>query len=122
MTRTNEEFAIDDGPSKLDLMLSLFVTDMGAITVRFQIGDIYTTMLGRDWLDVQITSARRRNQAANIWEIEGITDVQGGKTRVSIYYLSDTREGRMRFEKEFRTHGIMETPDDAKKGGGGGGE
>ena len=117
MARQNEEFGIDNGPSKLDLILSLFDTDMGARVVRFQVGDIYTTMPGRktNWLEVQITSARRRNTAANIWDIEGIADAQGGKKRVSIYYLSDTREGRMRFEEKLRTHGIMETPDDAKR-------
>ncbi|PIT92122.1 MAG: hypothetical protein COU08_04700 [Candidatus Harrisonbacteria bacterium CG10_big_fil_rev_8_21_14_0_10_42_17] len=64
-------------------------------------------------------SARRRNPAGTIWEIEGIVetpkDYKQESVRVSIYYLSDTREGRMRFEEELRTHGIMETPDDAKR-------
>lgn len=113
MTRKNEEFAIDNGPSKLDLMLSLFDTDMGARTVSF------LTAKGENQpgfsYDVQIISARRRHPTATIWDIEGITETQGGKKRVSIYYLSDTREGRMRIENELRTHGIMETPDDAKR-------
>lgn len=115
MTRKNEEFAIDNGPSKLDLMLSLFDTDMGKRIVKFYQKRDAEGKHGFWIYDVQITSARRRNPAANIWEIEGITDAQGGKTRVSIYYLSDTREGRMRFEEELRTHGIMETPGDAKR-------
>ena len=111
MTRKNEEFAIDNGPSKHDLMLSLFDTEMGARVVKFRIGDGQPGF----WYDIQIVSARRRNPGATIWEIEGITETQGGKKRVSIYYLSDTREGRMRIEEELRTHGIMETPDDAKR-------
>jgi len=115
MTRKNEEFAIDNGPSKLDLMLSLFDTDMGKRIVKFYQKRDDEGKHGFWIYDVQITSVRRRNPAANIWEIEGITDAEGGKTRVSIYYLSDTREGRMRFEDELRTHSIMETPDDAKK-------
>ena len=114
MTRKNEEFAIDNGPSKLDLMLSLFDTDMGKRIVKFYQKRDAEGKHGFYIYDVQITSARRRNPAANIWEIEGITDAQGGKTRVSVYYLSDTREGTLRFEEELRTHGIMETPDDAK--------
>jgi hypothetical protein len=113
MTRKNKEFGIDNGPSKFDLMLSLFDTDKGARTVSF------LTAKGENQpgfsYDVQIISARRRHPTATIWEIEGITETRDGKTRVSIYYLSDTREGRMRFEEELRTHGIMETPDDAKR-------
>ena len=119
MARQNEEFAIDQGPSKMDLMLSLFDTDMGARTVRFQIGSIYTTMPGREtnWLDVQIISARRRHPSAKIWDIEGIVETPDGKKRVSIYYLSDTREGKMWFEDKLQTHAVWETetPDDAKR-------
>lgn len=115
MARQNEEIAIDKGPSKLDLMLSLFDTDMGKRVVNFYQKRDEGGQHGFWIYDVQIISAKRRNPAATIWEIEGITDTQGEKTRVSIYYLSDTREGRMRFEEELRTHGIMETPDDAKR-------
>jgi hypothetical protein len=113
MTRKNEEFGIANGPSKLDFMLSLFDTDKRARTVSF------LTAKGENQpgfsYDVQIISARRRNPTATAWEIEGITETQGGKTQVSIYYLSDMREGRMRFEEELQTHGIMETPDDARR-------
>ncbi|MEK7516079.1 MAG: hypothetical protein AAB562_00620 [Patescibacteria group bacterium] len=116
MARQNAEFAIDQGPSKLDLMLSLFDTDMGARTVRFR---LVREIGGEDqpgfWYDIQIISVRRRHPSAKIWDIEGITETQGGKKRVSIYYLSDTREGRMRIEEELRTHGVMETPSDARK-------
>ena len=116
MARQNAEFAIDQGPSKLDLMLSLFDTEMGARTVRFrlvrEIGGEYQPDF---WYDIQIVSARRRHPSAKIWDIEGITETQGGKKRVSIFYLSDTREGRMRIEDELRTHGVMETPSDARK-------
>lgn len=118
MTRKDEEFAIDNGPSKLDLMLSLFDTDMGKRTVKFHTPEWVHTHDAYEFT-VQITSARRRNSAATIWEIEGIVetpkDYKNESVRVSIYYLSDTREGRMRFEEELRTHGIMETPDDAKR-------
>ena len=118
MTRKNEEFAIDNGPSKLDLMLSLFDTDMGNRTLKFHTPEWVQTHDAYEFT-VQITSARRRNPAATIWEIEGIVetpkDYKEENVRVSIYYLSDTREGRMRFEEEIRTHGIMETPDDAKR-------
>ncbi len=113
MARRNaEEFAIDQGPSKLDLMLSLFDTEMGVRTVSFRLAE--GTWAG-NWYDVQIISARRRHPSAKIWDIEGIAGTQGGKERVSIYYRSDTRDGRMRIEDELRTHGIMETPDDAKR-------
>lgn len=121
MTRKNEEFAIDKGPSKLDLMLSLFDTEMGARVVRFRVGDIYNTGLHRkaDWLEIEIVYARRRDPAASIWEMRGIVrNLKGHEKEIvwaSIYYHSDTREGRMRFEEELRTHGIMETPDDAKR-------
>lgn len=118
MTRKNEEFAIDNGPSKLDLMLSLFDTDMGKRTVKFHTPE-WVHSHDAYGFTVQITSARRRNPAATIWEIEGIVetpkDYKNESVRVSIYYLSDTREGRIRFEEELRTHGIMETPDDAKR-------
>lgn len=109
------EFAIDQGPSKHDLMLSLFDTEMGARIVKFRQARDERGQHGFWIYDVQILSARRRNPGATIWEIEGITNARGGKDRVSIYYLSDTRKGRMRFEDELRTHGIMETPDDSRR-------
>lgn len=112
MARQNAEFAIDQGPSKLDLMLSLFDTEMGVRTLRFRLAE---GQWAGNWYDVQIISARRRHPSAKIWDIEGIAGTQGGKERVSIYYLSDTREGRMRIEDELRTHGIMETPNDARR-------
>ena len=120
MTRKTEqkEYVIDGGPSKLDLMLSLFDTDMGKRMVKFHTPEWVHTHDAYEFT-VQITSARRRNPAATIWEIEGIVetpkDYKQESVRVSIYYLSDTREGRMRFEEELRTHGIMETSDDAKR-------
>lgn len=116
MARQNAEFAIDQGPSKLDLMLSLFDTDMGARIVRFR---LVQEIKGEDqpsfWYDVQIISAKRRHSNAKIWDIEGIIQTQRGKERVSIYYLSDTREGCMRIEYELRTHGVMEMPSDYQK-------
>ncbi len=113
----NAESEIIQGPSKMDLMLSLFDTDLALREVAFTTGEKNSsgTVFHGPTYRIQITSARRRNPAANTWEIEGITDAQGGKMRVSIYYLSDTREGRMRFKEKLRTHGIMETPDDAKR-------
>ncbi len=115
MARQDAELTIDHGPSKLDLMLSLFDTDMGVRTVGFNVGGqfVQDDMLG--WYEVQIISARRRHPSATIWEIEGIVETKRGKERVSIYYQSDTRKGRMRFETGLRIHGIMETPDDAKR-------
>lgn len=115
MARQNAEFAIDQGPSKFDLMLSLFDTDMGTRTVRFRISERLIQDNTLDWYEVQIISARRRHPSAKIWDIEGIVEIQGKKERVSIYYLSDTREGRMRIEDELRTHGVMETPNDARR-------
>ena len=113
MARQNVEFAIAQGPSKLDLMLSLFDTDMGARTVSFLMAK-GENQPGFSY-DIQIISARRRHPSAKIWDIEGITETQGGKKRVSIYYLSDTREGRMRIEEKLRTEGIMETPVSSRK-------
>ena len=63
MTRKNEEFAIDNGPSKLDLMLSLFDTDMGKRIVKFYQKRDAEGKHGFLVYDVQITSARRRNPA-----------------------------------------------------------
>ncbi len=102
MARRNEEFVVDQGPSKLDLMLSLFDTDMGARTVRFRASGQLTF----GWYDVQIISVRRRHPSAKIWDIEGIVKTHRGKERVSIYYFSDTRGGSMRFEGELRTEGM----------------
>lgn len=116
MAHQSTEFAIDQGPSKLDLMLSLFDTDMGARTVRFRlVREIGGEGQPGFWYDIQIISARRRHPSATIWDIEGITETHGGKKRVSIYYLSDTREGRMRIEEKLRTHGVMKAPDDSRK-------
>lgn len=116
MARQNAEVAIDNGPSKLDLMLSLFDTDRGVRTVRFH---LVRLILGKDqpdfWYDIQIISARRRHPNAKIWDIEGSVETQSGKKRVSIYYKSDTREGRMRIEDKLRTEGVMETPDGSRK-------
>lgn len=113
MARQNAEFAIAQGPSKLDLMLSLFDTDMGARTVSFLMAK-GENQPGFSY-NIQIISARRRHPSAKIWDIEGITETQSGKKRVSIYYLSDTREGRMRIEDELRTEGIMKTPNNSRK-------
>ncbi len=112
MVRQNAEFTIDQGPSKLDLMLALFDTDLGERTVRFQIGSICKIDPARktNWLEVRIISARRRHPSAKIWDITGITESRGRKERVSIYYLSDTREGRLRFEGVLLYDSILETP------------
>lgn len=122
MARQNanaEEFAINQGPSKLDLMLALFDTDMGTRTVRFQFQLVELVKGARaewaEWYDVQIISARRRHPSATVWDIEGTTEIQGGEKRISIYYLSDTRKGRMAIEGELRTHDVMEMPSDAQK-------
>lgn len=118
MTQQDKEFVIDGGPSKLDLMLSLFDTDMGARLVKFHTPEWVGTHDAYE-LEIHIHSARRRNAAANIWEIEGFVespkDYKNETVRVSIYYLSDTREGTIRFEEELRTKGIMESPDDKKR-------
>ncbi|MBI5254225.1 hypothetical protein HY932_00350 [Candidatus Falkowbacteria bacterium] len=114
-----EEYVIDQGPSKLDLMLALFDADMGARTVTFHTPQwVYTHATCE--LGVKIVSARRRNPAATIWEIEGVVDTprnnKGESVRVSIYYLSDTRKGRMRFEEQLRTDSMF-APQAAKKAG-----
>ncbi|MEK7659638.1 MAG: hypothetical protein AAB343_00345 [Patescibacteria group bacterium] len=115
MARQNVEFAIVQGPSKLDLMLSLFDTNMGVRTVSF------LTAKGENQpgfsYNVHIISVRRGHPSAKIWEIEGLTETQNGKKRVLIYYLSDTREGHMRIEENLRTKGIIETPNNSRKAG-----
>lgn len=119
MTRKNEEFAIVNGPSKLDLMLSLFDNDMGERTVQFSVGSNPTTgPKGKtNQVEVRISTVQKvLTNSTNIWNLSGFTtDEHGELKRVSIYYMSDRREGVMRFEEELRTHGIMETPDDAKR-------
>ena len=115
---TQKEFVIDNGPSKLDLMLSLFDTDMGARTVKFHTPEWVHTHDAHAF-SVKIDSVRRRVLAANIWDIEGIVDTpkdyKGESVRVSLYYNSDTREGQMRFEDELLTQGVMETPSGSKR-------
>ena len=106
MARIEVEYKIYRGPSKLDLMLSLFDTELGQRTVKFHAG--HTTYLEHmreystfsDWYPVQIVSARRCNPIATIWELEGIAEVWSKDTRVSIRYLSDTREGQMKFHHD----------------------
>jgi hypothetical protein len=122
MTRTDagdREFVIDSGPSKLDLMLSLFDNDMGERTVGFRVGSNPTIgPKGKTrWAEVRISRAQRvLTNNTSIWELSGFTtDERGEIKQVSIYYLSDRREGMMRFEDGLRTHGIMETPDDARR-------
>ena len=117
MAQESREYVIDRGPSKLDLMLSLFDTDMGVRMVTFHISEwVYTHATCE--LGVKIVSARRRNPTATIWEIEGIVDTpknnKGESVRVSIYYLSDTRKGQMRFEEKLRTDSMF-APQASKK-------
>ena len=112
MVHQNAEFAIDQGPSKLDLMLALFDTDLGERIVRFQIVSIYKVDPARktNWLEVRVISARRRHPSAKIWDITGITESRGRKEQVSIYYLGDTREGRLRFEGVLVRVSVWKTP------------
>lgn len=112
MAHQNEKYEIDKGPSKLDIMLALFDTYMGVRTLQFLIGSVYKTDPTRktEWLGIQIISARRHNATATIWEIEGIVNLPNNRKRVSIYYLSDMREGFMRFEDELHTAAWWERP------------
>ena len=116
--RKEETHLVDGGPSKLDLMLALFDTELGERTVEFHTPDYIHTHDAYD-ITVKIISARRRHPTATIWEIEGIVvepkDYKNESVRVSIRYLSDTRKGEMRFEEELRTPGIMEESKDSKK-------
>ena len=118
MTQKNAEFLIDNGPSKLALMLSLFDTDMGARMVTFHTDELVPAYDACEF-NVQIVSARRRNSTATIWEIEGLVetskDSKKENVRVSIYYHSATRQGRVRFEEKLLTRGILETPGDSKR-------
>ena len=114
MAHQQKEFVIDQGPSKLDLMLSLFDTDMGDRTVKFYAeGEAFATVC----FEVKIASARSRHPTATIWELEGLAMIKGKITRISIYYLSDTREGRIRIEDELRTHDILTGPDEGRRTG-----
>ena len=119
MARQNAEFAIDQGPSKLDLMLALFDDDMGTRTVRFRIGSSYATRPERKtwWVDVRISTVQKvLTNSTTIWNLSGfMADEHEEQKRVSIYYLSDRREGRMRIEEKLRTEGIMETPVGSRK-------
>ncbi len=117
MARKNEEITISKGPSKLDLMLSLFDTDMGRRIVKFYQKRDDEGKHGFWVYDVEITSARSRHPTATIWELEGLVNVGGEQKRVSIYYLSDTREGRMRIEDELRTHDILTGPNEGRRAG-----
>jgi len=115
----NQEYGIVQGPSKLDLMLSLFDTDMGLREVTFVTGDRNSggTLFKGASFNVQFMSARSRHPTATIWELEGLVNVGGEQKRVSIYYLSDTREGRMRIEDELRTHDILTGPNEGRRAG-----
>lgn len=117
MAYKNEEITISKGPSKLDLMLSLFDTDMGKRIVKFYQKRDAEGKHGFWIYDVEITSARSRHPTATIWELEGLMNVGGEQKRVSIYYLSDTREGRMRIEDQLRTHDILTGPNEGRRAG-----
>jgi len=111
MVHESSEFDVDRGPSKFVMMLAVLDTDMGERTVRFRV--VY---LGRDfWYDTQIVSAKRQDGKAELWDLRGFVITQDGRKPVSIFYNSTLRAGRMRLEDEASTHGVMETPDIARK-------
>jgi len=115
MAHQKATLKIDQGPSKLDLMLSVFDTDMGPREIKFRVsGQLEHHPDPSDipgWCSseysIQLVSARRRHPTATIWELEGFVKTPSGKKRVAIYYLSDTRTGRMRFEKNLRTDRLI---------------
>ena len=120
MAHQDEMLVIGHGPSKLDLMLSLFDTDMGVRAVRFQVAkyDCDFNLNRAEWLDVRIISARRRHPSAKFWALEGIVQTHSGEKRVSIYYTTDTRKGFVYFEKKLLTSDPWETAEtvsDARK-------
>lgn len=102
------------GPSKLNLMLSLFDTDMGQRTV------IFRTAHNLDNAVVRVNSARRRNPEATSWDIEGTVNFLSGRKgkwiQVAICYYSDTRTGLMTiFNDGSEANIVQETPEDAKR-------
>ncbi|MDP3999417.1 MAG: hypothetical protein Q8P76_02390 [bacterium] len=86
---------------------------MGIRTVRFQEASPGSVKYYQDWL-VQIVSVRRRHTATT-WEIEGIVETSGERERVSIYYCTATREGRMRFVENLQINDSVEASNDAKR-------
>lgn len=118
MAQKNQQLVIDNGPSKLDLMLSLFDTKMGVRTAEFHTPE---RIVNKDEYDfkVLIVSVRRLTHDANHWEIEGYikdSNMKGAlATQVLIHYLSDTREGVMRLGTNPQDDGPIGTPADAKK-------
>ena len=101
-------FDLDNGPSKFDIMLSHYDTNMGIRKVSFRNADT-----GKS-IEVAITTATRCDSSATIWSLVGVVATHEGIKRVIIYYLSDTRSGRMRFEKKLFTSGVF-VPSEAKK-------
>jgi len=90
------------GPSKLDLILSLFDTGMGMRTVKFHINGLIKDV--SQFYDVQVISARRQDSGATFWKIEGVIEVQNNKERVLIEYSSIFREGKVRIVGSSQAH------------------
>lgn len=83
-----DKLEIDHGPSKLELMLSLFDTSRGPLVVTF-----HTTDGGSH--KMWITSAKQTSYDAKQWLLEG-TMYDSGET-VAICYSSDTCKGYLQF-------------------------
>lgn len=88
-------FSMTNGPTKFDLMMSLFGTGMAE---RIEVQCTLIGLLERidDWRFV-IESVRRMEGASEIWDIEGWTfgflDGQDGKLSVKARYDTGTRQG-----------------------------
>ena len=85
-----ERRIIINGPSKLDLMLALYVTDQGIRVVSFK------EYLGKEF-KVEIISAKRVARCGDIWDLRGIAEIDGQKWWVDIEYLTNRRCGNFLF-------------------------
>ena len=92
-----DPFRLDivDGPSKFDIMISLFDSNRRhRRTVPFSLRSL------RLKLDVAITSVQQEDDSGESWNIEGwVTD--GLTANVKGYYNSRRREGNFRFTARF---------------------
>lgn len=90
----NMSFHIVDGPSKFDLMVSLFDVKEPRRTVEFRLEGVC------DSITVAITSVQQEESSSESWNIEGlITNYRG--ISLKAHYSSCSRNGCLTFTPPF---------------------
>ena len=92
----NTDTLIDNGPNKLDLMLSLWDTEVAMREVNFALSIWHgSEEVGLFFLQVQITSIRRDDDAATLFTFEGTCNYSHVAAKASGQYSVKTRKGTL---------------------------